>query len=479
MDERAVDAIVTQALQAWRVPGAAVAIVRRDGVLYSKGLGVKQLGRAEPVTAETLFAIGSCTKAFTTTAVAMLADMGKLAWDDPVRKHVGFFHLADPLADANVTLRDLATHRTGLRSHDWLWYHSPWTQEDIIRKLAQLKADHPFRSEFQYQTAMYLVLGRAVETASGTRWADFVQKRLLDPLQMTETTFTTAAALTKDHAIPHRWNGQGQVDTIPWYDFKEPMAAGSINASARDLGKWLRFQLGAGSFEGKRLVSARSLEETHTPQFALRMDSTPAALHPDSHQISYGMAWVIQDYRGHKLVSHAGAIDGFRAHLTLLPEDNFAIAILCNLDQTRMNLALSNSLVDHLLGLPAKNWNRFIAEKTVKEVEALRTRRREREEKRQQGTKPSLELAAYVGTYEQPAYGTVRVTLERGNLEWQWNAFSVPLEHFHYDTFSAHHEVLGDFQVVFRLGTDGSVASMNVVDLLDLEFRKVAKPRSR
>jgi CubicO group peptidase (beta-lactamase class C family) len=255
------------------------------------------------------------------------------------------------------------------------------------------------------------------------------------------------------------------------------MSAGSINASARDLGKWLRLHLGSGTFEGKRLVSARNLDETHTPQFVLRMDSTPAALHPETHQMSYGMAWVIQDYRGHKLVSHGGAIDGFRAHLTLLPNDHLALAILCNLDQSRMNLALSNSLVDHLLGLPAKNWNGFIAEQSLKEVEAIRTRRRQRAENQQHGTKPSRELAAYTGTYEEPAYGTVRVALENGGLVWRWNAFTVPLEHFDYDTFSAHHEVLGDFQVVFALGPDGSVATMKVVDLLDLDFRKTATPK--
>ncbi len=475
-DPLAVDFILQDALKFWSVPGCAVAIIRDDQVIYLKGHGVKELGRAHPVTPDTLFPIGSCTKGFTTTAMAMLVDEGKMSWDDPVRKHIPYFHLADPLADAKVTLRDLVTHRAGVGSNDLLWYRSPWTQEEIIRRLAYLKPAYPFRSGFEYQTSMFTTAGNAVAAASGQKWEDFVRSRILEPLGMKDVALTTPAALASpDHATPHRLNSQEQVDVIPWYPFPIPEPAGSVSASARDLARWLRFHLGDGTFEGHRLVSAKNLQETHTPQVTLRLEGNVRKLHPQTNLLSYGMAWVVEDYRGHLLVSHAGLIDGFRAQLTLLPKEHIGIVILANLHETRMNLATSNTLVDLLLGVPRAertDWNRHFLQLVQEQIEAAQAKRKARDAKRQVGTKPSRELAAYAGSYEDPAYGTVRIALESGKLVWRWNNFATPLEHFHYDTFLGKLEGISEFQVVFNLGADGEVDTMKVLDIMDVDFRR-------
>src|SRR5262249_46866925 len=155
-----------------------------DKDVYLKGHGMRELGSDKPVTPDTLFAIASLTKAFTTTALAMLADEGKVQWDDPVRKHVEFFRLADPLADENVTLRDLVCHRRGLGRHDLLWQRAPWSQEEPIRRLAFLKPSHSFRARYEYNNLMYMTAGFAVASASGTTWQDFVHKRIFTPLGM-------------------------------------------------------------------------------------------------------------------------------------------------------------------------------------------------------------------------------------------------------------------------------------------------------
>src|SRR5262249_1795868 len=176
-----VDAIVQEALKAWQVPGAAVALVRGDEGIYLKGHGLPHLGKPDPVTPETLFAIGSTTKAFTATAVGMLVDDGKMAWDDLVRKHVEFFHLADPLADANVTLRDLLCHRTGLGLHELLWHGSPWGREELIRRTGRLQLDRPFRSTWLYANVTFLTAGYAVGLASKSSWEAFVQRRVFAP----------------------------------------------------------------------------------------------------------------------------------------------------------------------------------------------------------------------------------------------------------------------------------------------------------
>jgi CubicO group peptidase (beta-lactamase class C family) len=473
IDSAAIDRTVQEAMRYWQVPGVAVAIVRDDAVIYLKGFGVKEIGKKDPVTPDTLFPLASCTKAFTTTAMAILVDEGKMGWDDPVRRHVDFFHLSDPSADALVTLRDLVSHRTGVGSHELLWYRSPWSQEEIIRRIGKVKLDYPFRSTFHYQTTMFTTAGWAVSKASKSTWPDFVQKQILNPLEMNNTNFTTTVTLkSPDHASPHRKNGEGKLEIMPWYQIDKPEPAGSVNSCARDLAQWVRFQLGDGSFNGQRLVSAKNLGETHTPQTIIRLDGNVRDMNPDSLQISYGMGWVIQDYRGQLLVSHAGAIDGFRAHLTLVPKAKLGIVLLNNLDHTQMNLALSNALVDLLLGLSKKDWNAYVGEQVRKQEAAAQARYRERQASRKSGTKPSRELSAYAGTYEEPAYGTATISLENGSLVWKWSTFADELEHFQDDTFTIQNPLLGNSRVTFTLGPDGAVATMKVLDVMNVEFKR-------
>jgi CubicO group peptidase (beta-lactamase class C family) len=468
-----IDAVVRDALKAWGVPGVAVAVVRDDQVVYLRGHGLREIGTDRPVTPDTVFPLASCTKGFTTTVMAMLVDDGKLRWDDPVRKHLDWFRLADPLADRDVTLRDLVTHRTGLRGHEMLWYRSPWKQEEVVRRAGLLPLDKPFRTAFQYQSTMFTAAGLAAAAAAKTTWADLVRRRILDPLEMTGASLTTTEAeKAPDRAMPHRPGHDGKIEAVPWYPQETPEPAGSLNASARDLTKWLRFQLAEGRCNGKRLVSANALRETHTPQVALPLDGINRDLNPETNLMSYGMAWLIQDYRGQLLLSHAGAIDGFRAYLMLLPKERLGIALLYNLHQSRLNLALGNSLIDLFLDLPKKDWNDYFLDVVRQERAAARAQVEKRLAQRRPNTKPSRELAAYAGNYEHPAYGKARVTLEQGSLVFRWSRFRCELEHFHYDTFTLRDESLDGVPVTFTLGADGAVAAVNVAEPLGVEFTK-------
>src|SRR6266536_3608366 len=202
-DAAAIDAVVNQALQRWHVPGCAVAIVKGERIVYLKGYGVKELGKADRVTPDTLFGIGSCTKAVTATAIALLVEEKKMGWDDPVRKHVPFFRLSDPLADRDVTLRDLLCHRSGLSRHEYLWYRAPWSLEETVRRIGHVEPTHSFRSRYEYNNIAYITLGLAIGSASGMPWNEFVQKRLFTPLGMTGVGFSRSAALkAPDHASP-------------------------------------------------------------------------------------------------------------------------------------------------------------------------------------------------------------------------------------------------------------------------------------
>jgi CubicO group peptidase (beta-lactamase class C family) len=474
--EDAVDALLRESLKKWKVPGVAVAIVRDDRIVYLKGHGVKVTGGKAAVTPDTLFPLGSCTKAFTTTAMALLVDEGKMSWDDPVRKYLSYFHLSDPLADAQVRLRDLVTHRTGLASHDLLWYHAAWSPEEAVRRAGRLPLDRPFRTAFQYQTTMFTAAGLAVASAAKMPWDRFIEKRLFVPLGMTTAGCTTNTFKSEDRASGHRLNGRGEAEPLAeWYPLTEPEPAGSIHASARDLAQWLRFHLAEGKIGSKRLVTAANLRVTHTPQMVIRLEGE-SALHPDTNQMSYGMGWVIQDYRGRLLVSHAGVIDGFRVHITLLPREHLGFVILTNLYQTRMNLAASYKLVDLLLGIKGRDWDALTLREMDRQKKAAREELRKRLASRHQGTKPSLGLAAYAGIYEHPAYGKARVTLDRGRqrLVVRWSSFTLPLEHFHYDTFATHHDLIGHLLLTFELDAGGRPVRLVAGAPLKVTFKRSA-----
>ncbi len=459
IDQKKIDALIDQALADWQVPGTAVVIVSDNQILYLGGRGAREIGKPGRVTPDTVFPLGSCSKAFTTTIMAMLADDGKLDWDDPVRKHLKSFHLSEPLADGDVRLRDLVSHRTGVGSHDLLWYRAPWSQEEMVRRVGKLPLSKPFRSAMQYQTVMFIAAGQAAASAAGKPWEELVDGRILKPLGMKNTRLTTTEALKiDDHASAHRKAADG-VHVIPWYSIAEPNPAGSVNSSARDLGAWLQLHLGEGRFGGSTLVSGKHLHDTHSPQIVISMDAANQEMHPFSQQMSYGMAWVVQDYRGELQVSHAGLIDGFRAHLMLLPKKKLGLAILCNLDQTRMNLALSNQIADLLLGAPPKDWNAHYR-KIVDDGEfAAKMQARQLDRMRKTGTRPSLALEDYEGSYENAAYGVAKIKLDKGDLWLEWSSFRCKLQHFQDDSFRVLDDLLGqtllEFHVVNGQRVDG------------------------
>ncbi len=471
VDQAALDALMNEAMKHWQAPGSAVVVVRGDEVVYLKGFGVKDVNTKQPVTPDTIFAIGSTTKAFVTAAMAILADDGKMRWDDPARKHLPYFRLSDPLANENVTLRDLVTHRAGLIRHDMLWYGSPWSREEIIRRVGFVPLSYGFRTTFQYQNIMFLAAGQAVGAASGSSWEEFTQKRIFDPLGMKSANFSALKAeQSPDHASPHSKQG-AVIEVIKWRNLDNVGPAGSINASARDLSNWIRLHLNDGVFDGKRLISSENLRETHTPQMVIRNEGRWRLFFPESEtsQLSYGLGWFINDYRGHKLVMHGGTIDGFRACVMLVPKSKVGVAVLVNLAGSQMPEATCYNIVDLLLGLPKKDWNAYISEEAKKYETAQTTARLARLDKRHTNTKPSRDLAAYSGIYEDAAYGQARILLDGDKLAIQWSNFKSRLDHFHYDTFTAMEDELKTEQAVFTLGADGEVIAMN---FLGVNFKK-------
>ncbi|MDP9193999.1 MAG: serine hydrolase [Acidobacteriota bacterium] len=462
LNTKAVDRIVSSTMKVWQLPGVAIAIVKNDRVVYVKGFGTKELGGAEPVTGDTLFQIASTSKAFTSTALAMLAAEKKLSWDDPVREHVGYFRLADMCADSQVTLRDIVSHRTGLSRHDELWDNSPFTAEDVVRRIGHVELSKPFRSAYQYQNIMFIAAGEVVTKASGMPWDEFMKTRIFQPLAMTRTVISDAEWNAADHATGYQYDWKtGRISPQRPIDTTTIGAGGAIKSSAADMANWLRFQLGNGAFNLVQLVEPGAIEETKTPNTVIRMEGLTREANTETHVMAYAMGWTVQDYRGELLVSHGGALNGFRTHVDLLPRRGTGFVIMTNVGRGLALVSMRNSLADLLSGKPGRDWNAYYLMVDRRAEENGEDEKKARDAKRVPDTAPSRPLEQYAGDYESPAYGIAKVSIVDGKLLLQWSRMTIPLTHFHYDIFNAASEYDDvDEQVAFTLGVEREVKTL-------------------
>jgi CubicO group peptidase (beta-lactamase class C family) len=390
-----------------QIPGVAVGVVERGRLVYARGFGYRDVEKRLPVTLDTLFPLGSCSKAFTATAVALLADEGKIALDRPVRAHLPDFRLEDPVASRTVTTRDLLTHRSGLPRHDLFWYGAPFSRDELSRRLRFLEASGPPRRRFRYNSLMFVVAGRIVERVSGESWESFVRGRILLPLDMRRTRLSPEAmAADSDHASPYALR-EGSVRRIPMLRGLNAIApAGAVHSSVRDLAGWLTFQ----ATRSPGLLRERSWRELHRPHVEM-----PASDEPEVQHRYYALGWIHESYRGHPLVFHDGAIDGYIVHLGYLPETGQGLILLMNRDQATAALnALTYSAYDRLLGLEPVDWASRLTE-TPTPVEVVLERALD------------FPIEEVVGTYEHPAYGALTVELRGDRLAIRFRALRLTL----------------------------------------------------
>jgi CubicO group peptidase (beta-lactamase class C family) len=330
--------------------------------------------------------------------------------------------------------------------------------------MATVKLTKPFRSAYQYQNIMFALAGEVVASAAKMPWEQFVRTRIFEPVGMSNTRVSIADWNASQHATGHRFDRHGdRLIAQSMTDYSPIAPAGTIKSNARDMAQWLRFQLAGGAIDGKRLLSAEALEETRMPQTVIRLEGTTRDANPESNMEAYGLGWIIQDYRGELLVTHAGSLNYFRTQVALLPKRNAGVVLIENVGRGYAMFALRNAILDRLLGGATRDWNAHFLALEKKIDDKAQSEKSAHEAKRHRDTKPSRDLQTYAGTYENPAYGTATVIMDNGALALRWNRLSVPLVHYHFDTFSAStpDEEL-DEKVQFSLGTDGEVKSMNV-----------------
>lgn len=464
-------------LAEWEVPGLAVAVVRDDAVVYAQGFGVREVGGADPVDEHTLFAAGSTSKAFTATAVAMLVDEGKAAWNDLVVDHLPSFRLSDPYITRDLRLRDLMSHNSGLLRGDRIWYASGRSRKEVVHQVRHQPVTFPLRSTFQYNNTTWIAAGEAIEALAGTTWDDFVAERIFRPLGMTRSTTRVGPLAAMDNvASPHVETLEGELRVVPYRNIDNAGPAGSINSSVAEMAQWVRMQLAGGVYEGERLVSEEALRETRTAQMVIRNEGTWALIWPESNFLNYGLGWFLSDYRGLKVVSHGGNIDGMTANVAFVPERNYGFVVLANANGANAFVtALVHRLVDRLEGGGEIRWSEQMLARWRKFQEEARAAQRKVEEGRIASAPPSLEVGAYAGAYVNDMYGEIVVSESEGTLSARFGAgFQGPLEHWHYDVYRAVWEGSagpGEF-FRFELGNDGKVAALHADIEGSVEFAR-------
>jgi CubicO group peptidase (beta-lactamase class C family) len=431
------DEQVSRAVADWRVPGLAVAVVKDGQLVFSKGYGVRELGKPATVDAQTLFAVGSTTKAMTAALVGMLVDEGKLAWDDPVTKHLPWFQLADPYLTREVTVRDLLTHRAGLGNADYLWYGQSTDSREILRRLRLLPAAYSLRSSFIYQNVMYAGAGAVVEAVTGQPWTDVIRTRLFEPLGM-RGTLATAATLARQPnvATPHDLI-EGHVKVIENASVDSVAPAGSVWSSVDDMAKWTMLLLNRGKAGERTLLKPETVDELFKPQTLVTAEAFyPTARLTRPKWTTYGLGWFQQDYRGRAIDFHTGSIDGMVAIHGLLRDSGVGVLVLANRDHAELRHAIMLNVFDRFIGGEARDWSvalRTLYDDLQQQAEAAR---KKAEAQRVTGTSPTLPAARYVGTYADPLRGDVVITLDSDRLRAQYgSAFVGTLQHWNYDTF--------------------------------------------
>ncbi|MGH3171057.1 MAG: serine hydrolase, partial [Trebonia sp.] len=420
-------------------------------------------------TQDTLFAIGSVTKAFTATTVGALVDEGLLDWDRPLRDYVPGVRLHDSFASDRLTIVDLLSHRSGLPRHDLAWVGQPGrSRAEIVHSLQYLPLSRDLRQEWQYCNLGYLVAGYVVEALSGVPWEDFVRDRLLEPLGMRRTNLSVDEMLADDDHAAAYTRRDGVIVEVPQRPLPAVAPAGAINSSVADMARWLLVQLAGGQLDGATVMSPATAKRQLTPQMLL-----PGGIEmPGLTYYAYGLGWLVGRYREHKIALHNGGIDGFLTTCMLLPDEGIGVAVVTNTSASAMDAVVACRVLDELLGAEPLDMFGFLKPR----FDAATAGAREAKAARRvvAGAPPARPLSAYAGEYEHPGYGTIAITSSGDALKPSIGTMDLSLAHRHYETFDLEWHEMGDEPMVFPLtflsDPDGDVNALTV------QFESLVEP---
>jgi CubicO group peptidase (beta-lactamase class C family) len=419
VEEKKLDELIQNTLKTFDVPGMSVGIIKDGKVIYSNGFGVRSLTSKQPMDDNTLVGIASNSKGFTCTALAILADEGKLSWDDNVSKYIPEFQMYDPYVSQNVTIKDLVTHRAGLGlgQGDLMFFPEGGnlTVNDIVHNVRYLKPENPFRTTLDYNNIMFIIAGEVIHRVSGLTWAEFIEQRIMKPVGMTSSfgSYNRAKAVAnkidahapidgKAVAIPHDWNETAN-------------AAGGIMSNIKDMTTWAEFLLNNFTTkDGKKLVSDKNVQQL----WNLQIPSGVAAKSPyDTSFYGYGMGWFLSDVKGHKQIQHTGGLIGTVTQFTLIPDMKLGIVVLTNQQSGAAFNTITNTVKDSYLGVADRNWLKTYGDRMKKNDEFYGKQKKEafaKSEvfKKDKNLQPKSEQ--FVGTYNDKWFGDIEIS-QQGN----------------------------------------------------------------
>ncbi len=445
------------AMRQWPDPGIAVAVVHGGAPVLLRGFGVREVGKRGPVDERTTFNIGSVTKSFTAALAARMVDGKQLAWDEPLAKLLPEQALPGRHPD-ETTARDLLSHRSGWASANWSLM--PMSRSDIVGRLGALPEAAAPRTRFGYNNIGYLAVGEGLGRRLGMSWDEAVRKHLFEPAGLDDAyTSGAAPAGARKDARPHALI-RGRVKPIQPLPVDRVAPAGGIQASARDLARWMLLHLQGGKLGDFQLLSPEAIRAMHSPVMPIPVSPGLKKLFPSTNFYAYGLGWFVQDYRGHKIVQHGGNTAGKSALVVLVPELGFGISVLSNMDNSDLPTALAYRAVDEAIGGGVRDWSKELRQAAPALAAEPRTHRA-------QAPLSPEQIKRYAGRYGSPLYGQVEVLPTRGGLRFRVDdriagLMTPTAEHsFTIDWTDEYLAAVGlKGPIVFTLGESGSASSL-------------------
>jgi CubicO group peptidase (beta-lactamase class C family) len=458
------DAYMEKVLKDWNAPGVGVGVVVGDKLVFAKGYGYRDYAKKLPFTPTTLAPIASNSKLFTAVAAGLLVKEGKLDWDTPIKSAVPSIRFYNNELDTTVTLRDMLAHRTGITRHDTIWYKSDFTRQDLFDRLRFMEPKEPIRTLFLYNNMMYASTGQIIALVSGKTWEDTVRERILAPLGMSSTVYSIADMVkSPDHGVGFTERRDStEIYGIPYYEDTAAMApAGAIISNVEDMSHWLVALMNDGAFGGKQVLPPEVLKATLQPAIALPNTMAEVRGYWELLNQAYGMGRWTASYRGHLLAFHGGDINGFHSQVSYMPQEKIGVVVFVIGDHCgSLYNIVSWNIYERLLGLDQTPWSERLNALRLKAKAADKEARGKAGAEQVAGTKPSHALADFVGEYDHPAYGALKIAMKDGALQFDFHNIVLPLSHFHYDRFDTpDDEQWGKWSVNFATNPQGDVAS--------------------
>jgi CubicO group peptidase (beta-lactamase class C family) len=456
------DAYMERILKDWNAPGIGVAVVSEDRLVFAKGYGYRDYGKKLPFTPMTLVQIASNTKLFTAMTAGLLVSDGKLSWDKPVRESVPAIQFFSDQLNTNVTLRDMLAHRTGITRHDTIWYRSDDTRKELFGKLRYMEPKVPLRTTFLYNNMMYAAAGYLIELQTGQTWEQVVRQRLMQPLEMKSSAFSVADMVKQpEFGVGYTERRDSfELYNKPYYEDIGGLApAGAIVSNLEEMSHWLICLMNDGKYRGKQIVPPEVLKATLEPALAMPNTLGESLGYWEMLNEAYGMGRWTGSYRGHLLAFHGGDLDCFHSQVSMMPQEPLGVVVFVIGDHcASLYNTITYNVYERLLGLDETPWSDRRLQIRLKGKKSATEARAKAGGDQVSGTQPSHALSDYVGEFEHPAYGVLKIGLQNGQLQFDFHKMQLALTHYHYDRFDTpDDERFGKWSVNFLTSPRGDV----------------------